>query len=142
MNRVRANFAKLTRQTQARWAGFWRWYRAAGHRTQIALGIGTLMGVFVLSSLAVAAFRAGAHPSGTAHTASAPSSVTHALTATPTPRSTHIHSVPPRPTADPIKHGHGHHKSPRMGQVTGGYHRCAAATPHGKHGPRPSSPIA
>ncbi len=99
MNRMHAMRAQLTRHVQRRWTRFWRWYRTASRRTKIAAGISALIGIFVMSSLAVAVFNAAAHPSGTSSQAGGIPAATSGG-----PRGT------PRPTAPGHRHGHGHHK--------------------------------
>lgn len=109
MHQIGALVATLTGYMQARWTRFWRWYRHAGRRTQLAVGISTAVGVLALSSLAVATFHPGARTSGVpgapAHVAQA-APATHVSTPGPThhPKSTgksHAH------------HGRGRHISPR-----------------------------
>jgi hypothetical protein len=117
MNHVHAILAQVTRQAQLRLTRFWRWYRAANRRTKVAVGISTLIGVVVLSSLGVAVFRAGAHASGT-------SSTSGQLAAMPTATHSGAHghgeSLQPTATARATIHGHGrghgHHTSPESGR--------------------------
>ncbi len=103
MGRVPGMRARLTRQAQLRWTQFWRWFRTSSRRTQVAVAVSTLIGVVVISSLAVAAFHIGARHSGT----SSQAGTVPAATSGSAPHST------PRPTATTPRHGrgHGHHKS-------------------------------